>query len=218
MMKHTIPSAGYCALAVASFLAFAIVPATATRAAIPLLDQTIILIRHGEKPPAGLGQLDCQGLNRALALPPVIMRLFGKPNVIFAPNPSVPKTDLGISYDYIRPLATIEPTAIAFGLPVDVTYAAEDWPKLAKRLSDPTYRPGTILIVWEHTDLVKLARALVAAQDGNPGIVPDWNRSDFDGIDVLHIQRTSPPIGITFQHMQEGLNGEPAACPGYSSH
>ena len=31
--------------------------------------ETIVFMRHGEKPPEGLGQLDCQGLNRALALP-----------------------------------------------------------------------------------------------------------------------------------------------------
>jgi hypothetical protein len=31
--------------------------------------ETIIFIRHGEKPLSGLGQITCQGLNRALALP-----------------------------------------------------------------------------------------------------------------------------------------------------
>ena len=153
-------------------------------------------------------------MNRALALPAVIKRLFGAPSVIFAPNPSVQKTDSGVSYDYIRPLATVEPAAIQFGLPVNVTYGVEDWPKLAQRLSDPRYRPAVILISWEHANLVKLARALVAAQDGNPGVVPDWDRNDFDGIDVLHIQRTSLPTGVTFQHLQEGLNGQPVTCPG----
>ena len=34
--------------------------------------ETIVFVRHGEKPEAGLGQLNCQGLNRALALPSVI--------------------------------------------------------------------------------------------------------------------------------------------------
>ena len=29
--------------------------------------ETLICIRHGEKPATGLGQLSCQGLNRALA-------------------------------------------------------------------------------------------------------------------------------------------------------
>ncbi len=31
--------------------------------------ETVIFLRHGEKPAAGLGQLSCKGLNRALALP-----------------------------------------------------------------------------------------------------------------------------------------------------
>ena len=82
--------------------------------------ETIVFIRHGEKPNGGFGQLNCQGLNRALALAPIIAKSFGRPDAIFAPNPSRPKEDAGRLYDYIRPLATIEPTAIWFGLPVDV--------------------------------------------------------------------------------------------------
>ena len=35
--------------------------------------ETIVLLRHGEKPPTGLGQLTCKGLNRALALPSLLM-------------------------------------------------------------------------------------------------------------------------------------------------
>ena len=73
------------------------------------------------KPPAGPGQLDCQGLNRALALPAVVERMFGKPDAIFAPDPSGKNDDGGIAFDYVRPLATIEPTAIAFGLPVNAS-------------------------------------------------------------------------------------------------
>ena len=41
-------------------------------------------------------------------------------------NPSHPKEAAGELYDYIRPLATIEPTAIWFGLPVDVSLAFND--------------------------------------------------------------------------------------------
>jgi len=32
--------------------------------------ETIVFLRHGEKPQRGLGQSTCQGLNRVLALPP----------------------------------------------------------------------------------------------------------------------------------------------------
>ena len=35
--------------------------------------ETIVCIRHGEKPLLGLGQLTCKGLNRALALPQVLL-------------------------------------------------------------------------------------------------------------------------------------------------
>src|SRR3984893_17435101 len=84
--------------------------------------ETIVLVRHGEKPDKGLGQLDCQGLNHALAMPPVIAKTFGRPSAIFAPDPSRQKQDDGVSYDYVRPLATIEPTAIFFGLPVNASF------------------------------------------------------------------------------------------------
>ena len=65
--------------------------------------ETVVFIRHGEKPDKGLGQLNCQGLNRALALPPVIAKLFGRPDVIFAPSPSAVKMDDGVPYAYVRP-------------------------------------------------------------------------------------------------------------------
>src|SRR5450631_116113 len=42
-------------------------------------DTTLVMFRHGEKPALGLGQLSCQGLNRALALPDVLVSQFGTP-------------------------------------------------------------------------------------------------------------------------------------------
>ena len=88
--------------------------------------ETIILLRHAEKPEAGLGQLNCQGLNRALALPSVLLRKFGTPAAIYAPNPGMIKVDQGIEYNYLRPLATIEPTAIAANLPVNTQFGFDD--------------------------------------------------------------------------------------------
>jgi hypothetical protein len=40
-------------------------------------EETILAIRHAEKPPTSLGQLTCKGLNRALALPKVLRRTPG---------------------------------------------------------------------------------------------------------------------------------------------
>src|SRR4029079_15401370 len=47
------------------FCTFAIVLTAASARA----DETIVFLRHGEKPAAGLGQLTLQGLNRALEVP-----------------------------------------------------------------------------------------------------------------------------------------------------
>jgi hypothetical protein len=82
--------------------------------------ETIVSIRHGEKPPGGLGQLTCRGLNRALALPTVLLAKYGSPQFVFAPNPTQKVDGKGHNeYFYVRPLATIEPTAIRCGLPVN---------------------------------------------------------------------------------------------------
>ncbi len=69
-------------------------------------EETIVAIRHGEKPPGGLGQINCRGLNRALALPSVLIGRFGKPDYIYAPNPSVMVSDGNSkpTYSYVRPL------------------------------------------------------------------------------------------------------------------
>ena len=175
--------------------------------------ETIVLLRHGEKPPAGLGQIDCQGLNRALALPPVINRMFGKPDAIFAPNPSVRKEDRGRMYDYIRPLATIEPTAVAFGLPVDTSIGQDRVKVLHRRLEAPELRGALVLIAWEHRQIPVLAQALMKAHGGDPDAVPDWKGDDFDSFYVLRITRDGRASTARFEHLREGLDGQPMACP-----
>ncbi|MBB3287361.1 MULTISPECIES: hypothetical protein [unclassified Rhizobium] len=174
--------------------------------------QTIVFMRHGEKPEAGLGQLSCQGLNRSLALPPVLSKLFGKPAAIFAPDPSKRKEDSGISYDYIRPLATIEPTAVAFGLPVDTSFGYEDIDDLKAELKKPVYAGKLIFVAWEHKQIVDLARQLMSENGGDEKAVPKWHGKDFDSLYVLHIGGKAGS-GATFEKMAEGLDGQPQSCP-----
>jgi hypothetical protein len=89
--------------------------------------ETIVFLRHGEKPQGGLGQLTCQGLNRALALPPILISKFGRADYVFAPAPEGKVSEGGLrQFDYIRPLATIEPTAIRLGLPVCTDFRYND--------------------------------------------------------------------------------------------
>ncbi len=188
--------------------------ACATARAAPPATETIVLLRHGEKPPAGLGQLDCQGLNRALALAGVLRAQFGRPAALFAPNPAVRKADHGIAYDYLRPLATIEPAAIAFGLPVDVSHATDAIAPLAQALDDPALRDKPVVVAWEHHLIPPLARLLLAAHGGAPDQVPAWRDGDFDGEYVITIRREGGHEQASFTRQREGLDGQARACPG----
>jgi hypothetical protein len=176
--------------------------------------ETIVLVRHGEKPSAGLGQLNCQGLNRALALPPVIRRTFGKPAAIFAPNPAEQKADNGTLYDYVRPLATIEPAAIAFGLPIHAGIGQSRIDDLRLQLDLPIYHDAFVLVGWEHREIVRLAQALLKEHGGNVELVPNWNDDDFDSMYVLKIRRSGAATTASFEVSREGLNGQPTSCPG----
>lgn len=175
--------------------------------------ETIVLIRHGEKPPQGLGQLNCQGLNRSLRLPAVIKARFGVPAAIFAPNPADQKTDKGTAYDYVRPLATVEPMAITFGLPVNAGIGVEDISKLKEKLEDKAYANALVVVAWEHKQLVKLARKIIKDHDGDPDAVPKWQGDDFDGIYVVRLTRKDGGTTATFQIARQGLNGMPETCP-----
>lgn len=173
-------------------------------------DTTIVIVRHGEKPAQGLGQLSCQGLNRSLALASVLLSRYGKPVVIYAPNPSIKKADQGVSYAYIRPLATIEPLAISVGLPVNVDWSMSEIDPLAEALLART--EGTQVVAWEHHFGENLAKRLLAALGGNPAEVPSWANSDFDSIYVIHIAGHDANRHATFTHENEGLNGLSDNC------
>jgi hypothetical protein len=180
----------------------------------PDATETIVLVRHGEKPPAGLGQLNCQGLNRALALPPMLEKMFGRPMAIFAPNPSEQKTDDGKLYDYIRPLATIEPTAIAYGMPVNAEIGQSKIDTLRAALTMPAYHNAYVLVAWEHTMAMLTARALMTQFGGDAAQVPEWKGSDFDSIYIVRIDHFGATARARFQLGREGLNGQSTTCPG----
>jgi hypothetical protein len=174
-------------------------------------DSTIVIVRHAEKPVQGLGQLTCQGLNRSLALAPLLVSRYGKPLAIYAPNPAQPKKDNGIPYDYVRPLATIEPLAIRVGLPVNVELGMTDIGPLAARIvALPT---GTQIVAWEHHWGESLARDLLSRLGGTPGDVPRWDDADFDSVFVIRVSEGEKGSRrVTFSHEQEGLNGLSESC------
>lgn len=194
-------------------LALAIAPTLAQAGTGPSTE-TILFIRHAEKSPDGYGQLSCKGLNRALALAGVLQKRFGKLDVVFAPDPSFQKPDGALSYDYVRPLATVEPTAIRFGLPVHaaIGYAQRD--KLLAALTLPAYATATVLVAWEHHQLQALVPELLAANGGDPKLVPTWGRDDFDTIWRVTINRDGAGRSqARFEIEHQGLDHEPDTCP-----
>ena len=177
--------------------------------------ETIVFVRHAEKTKIELGQLSCKGLNRALKLPKLLIGKFGKPTAIFAPNPGKEIVkDSTKSYNYIRPLATIEPTAIQLGLPVNTKYGYEEIDNLSAELLNKIYLNSTLFVSWEHLKLVDIARLIYSQLGGISKNIPDWDHSDFDSIYVLKI--TTDSTGkrtVVFSQDHEDLDGQSETCP-----
>ena len=176
--------------------------------------EKIVLLRHAEKSAMGLGQLNCQGLNRALALPNILIKKFGNPSVIYATNPSVRKKDQGQLYNYIRPLATIEPTAIRLDMPVNTAFGFDDIKSLKKVLLNPINSNSVIYVVWEHHLLETMTREILSSLGKDPKMVPQWNASDFDSIYVITIVDDGDgKKDVSFIKDSEGLNNAQTSCP-----
>jgi hypothetical protein len=174
-------------------------------------EQTIVFMRHGEKPSGGLGQLTCQGFNRALALPTVLVAKFGNPDYLYAPSPAVQVADSAGNFYYVRPLATIEPTAVKLGMPVRTKYGYTDIATVQAALVTPTKADTTIFVAWEHAYLQKLVQNIMNKYGGG-AVVPAWISGDYDTLFVVRVQYTGSTVTATFQKDTEGLNGQPTSC------
>jgi hypothetical protein len=181
--------------------------------------ETIVMLRHGEKPPGGLGQLTCKGLNRALALPSILIGRYGKPDFIYAPNPSMQVNDGNKqpTYSYVRPLATIEPTAIRLGMPVNTQIGFLQIDELQKTLLQPAYAHSLIFVAWEHEKLRDFAAQMLQSFGTGAAQVPEWTNDDYETIYVFHITRSGDNAAphATLEIQKEGLSNTLSdACPG----
>ena len=172
--------------------------------------EIIVLIRHGEKPKKGLGQLSVVGLKRSLLLPEFFEKNFGKADFIFAPNPAVKHFENHGDrkwYCYVRPLATIQPTAITLGLPVDTTLGLNDTEQLVNQLLRSKYRNSKIYIAWEHSRIVDIANQLIKKKHATDIIVPEWHSDNYNMVFVFKIE-WNKPVGkqLSFKVMSESLN------------
>ena len=176
--------------------------------------ETLVVVRHGEKPKEGLGLLTCKGLNRALKLPAFFAANFPRPDFIFAPDPSVKATEIhgdGQRYDYVRPLLTIGPTAVRLGVPVNTQLPYNDPGLLADTLMQPQYHGATIYVVWEHLNIIDFAEVLLK-RFGSAAKVPEWDNGNYDTVFVFTIDWSTPP-SLKFDVRSENLGPLSDTCP-----
>ncbi|TSJ40889.1 histidine phosphatase family protein [Mucilaginibacter corticis] len=153
----------------------------------------VVLIRHAEKPLTG-DNLSCAGFDRATRLASVIKNKFGVPSEIFAPAPAT-----GRSTKNVRMLQTAWPMAVKYNLPINTRYTVEESDKLARTLQK---RSGTVLVVWEHKELIAIAQAL-----GVEGTLT-WPANDYDTIWLITFKSGKPVLTIDHENIQPG-----AGCP-----
>jgi hypothetical protein len=150
-------------------------PAKATS----LNSMTLVMFRHGEKaltsaghPVAENGNMSTIGLTRAANLPSTLNNYFGCPNYTIAPNPSLMVNNGNYSpwYNYVRPLATIQPTAAALGFPLYTPYGYQNTPSLASDLltnsvfqQQAGQQPNIAFIAWEHNNIGIMTDYIVKA-------------------------------------------------------
>lgn len=153
----------------------------------------LVFIRHAEKPADG-DNLSCMGLNRALKLPEVLKAQFGIPDHIY-----VPALHLGKSTPRARMFQTISPFAIKYNLTINSSFEEEDASGIASELQQ---KKGTILIVWEHSQIKPILKALGLSTKNLK-----WDDNDFDSIWVVTFHKGKPELTVG----KEGITPA-AAC------
>lgn len=178
--------------------------------------QTLVFMRHAEKPADGLGQLNCQGLNRAIDLATLLPQRYGKADYVFAADPSrqVEEGADDDAYSYVRPLMTINPSAIKLGLPINLEYSANDTRALANELTDDKYHSSTIYTAWSHGYLPELINSVASKALGKKTtLTEDWSGSDFDSLYVLALTWKDGKATLLSRIDKQGLNNGEKGCP-----
>jgi hypothetical protein len=155
----------------------------------PDIKLKVVIIRHGEKPSVG-DNLCPKGLNRALALPAVLDTLTGVPDFTY-----IPKVNNGTETRAVRMLQTITPFAVAHNLTLNSSYKNDEIKEVAV---DILKRSGVVLLVWEHSNIPELAKAL-----GVKGKLK-WKDEDFDSIWIIEFNKKTllPTLRIEQENLK----------------
>jgi len=152
--------------------------------------QTILVIRHAEKPEPGgeTAGVDEEGGRDAKSLTPrgwqragawtelfvpslAVERPLPAPSAIFASAPSTGQEDVAgaASSKSKRPLETISGLAAKLGVNVDLRFSKGQEAALASVIS---LVEGVVLVCWQHEDITTIARGLGPISADVPGVWP----------------------------------------------
>lgn len=144
-------------------------------------DLRVLIIRHGEKPQDG-ESLNCQGENRAHQIPAVLERKFGKIDYIYVPT----VVSRGNKTLHARMFQTATPVAVRNHLDINSQFAGTDAQQVAQSVLE---KKGTVLLVWNHRAIAKLAQSLGAN-------APVWPDADFDSILMIRYTQGKPQLSL----------------------
>ena len=133
---------------------------------------------------------------------------------IYAPDPG---TRIGrlrnLSYSYVRPLMTIEPTAIQLEMPVNALIGFKNIGQLRKELLASENANSVIYLAWEHVYLNEFAKQLLKAYGKDPSLVPEWPNDEYDRIYVFQMKDVDGEKDLCSRRPQ-GLTGSLSGkCP-----
>jgi hypothetical protein len=162
------------------------------------INETVYLIRHAEAHPTSWweeGNYVAAGQWRALDLPNALRGKI-RPDQVYSIDPAqvIPSKDSASgnsAWSYVRPSLTVEPYAIANGLPFNLAasfdMSDQNPPQLSTIASNFFFNGGqfsnqTLLVAWEHDHIPPTVNALLASYHSKVQPVPNWPDNDYDTI------------------------------------
>lgn len=144
----------------------------------------ILLMRHAEKPEDPLDpDLSAPGETRAQNLARYISDNFGKPDFLFAS---------ALSKHSQRPYETLKPLSEAIGVPIDPTFADQDYAALAHEIHNkPKYERKLLVVCWHHGHIPSLAQDLKAKAGDYPN---PWDPAVFNLILEFTFANGTPAV------------------------
>lgn len=172
------------------------------------------------------GNLGIGAEQRLMRLPDRLLKEFGCPGLLVAPNPAVRMINKknGQFYNYIRPVATISPISLRLNFPVWTPYGYNQTDLLARDLlgdfaqrARKSDEPATVYIAWERQNIQKFYRQIIEQGKlrdlaGTVATIDDvklrcdtpifWEQCDFDTIWFIRVRK----IGVCLSLRAENLN------------